>query len=212
MKLYIDSREHKRIPYAKNKCKGWNWEYEIKQLPVGDYVCGNTVIEYKTGMDFISSVYDGRLKKESIKQANSFPNHFILIVGDISLSCKQYQYYTKRNFSTISFMKSIASLVQYTQVLMVRNQQEAFNLMHEIFIKCNEENKRVVVPVDKLSDNPCYNFIASIPRIGSTRAENIVAEMNLKKGKDLLKLEKDDLLRCKGIGDGLADVILDAIK
>ena len=73
-KLYIDSREHKRIPYAKARCMSWGWDYEIKQLRYGDYVCGNTVIEWKTTMDFISSVIDGRMKKEAIDQANHFPS------------------------------------------------------------------------------------------------------------------------------------------
>ena len=81
--LLVDAREHKRIPYIQARCHTWGWDMEVKQLQYGDYVCGNTVIEYKTTLDFINSIMDGRLKKETIDQANHFPYHYVLIVGDV---------------------------------------------------------------------------------------------------------------------------------
>ena len=208
MKLYIDSREKDRVDYAIRKCKSWKWEYEVKQLPIGDYVCGNTVIEFKSAMDFIASVYDGRLRRETVNQANSFPYHFVFIVGSVGASCHWYKKITNRQFHTTQFYKAVASLLTYTNVVLLPNQKEAFHLMRYVMEKCNATGNRTVVPVEKLSRNPCYNFLASIPRISSKRAETICSELNLRTARDLFKIRKKDLMSVKGIGETLADEII----
>ena len=210
-KLYIDSREHKRIPYAKARCMSWGWDYEIKQLRYGDYVCGNTVIEWKTTMDFISSVIDGRMKKEAIDQANHFPFHYVIIVGDVDTSCAMYKKYTKRQFHKTSFYSAVASLMLYTNVIIVPNLKDGFHLLRYLIEKSNKTGSRVVRPVEKLSRNPCYNFLVGIPRISQKRAENICTLHNLKTLPDLMKMDKKKLLAVDGIGESLADEILRAL-
>ena len=50
MKVYVDNREtEKRKKRAKKVFKN----IEIKKLSCGDYVCGNTAIEFKRDDDFI---------------------------------------------------------------------------------------------------------------------------------------------------------------
>ena len=209
----MDSREHKiRREYAERRFKAWKVDYEVKQLLYGDYVCGNTVIEYKTTIDFIQSIFDGRLKKETIDQANHFPYHFVFVVGSIDVACYEWKRYTKyANFHKTQFFSVMASLLTYTNVVTFRDDKEAFQCMRFVFEKCNDTNRRVVRPVEKLSRNPCYNFLVSIPRISQKRAENIVALHNLKNLRDLLKLDKKKLLAVDGIGDSLADEILKAL-
>lgn len=210
-KLLIDSREHKRIPYAKARCKSWDWDYEIKQLKYGDYVCGNCVIEYKTSLDFIQSIIDGRLKKEAIDQANHFPYHYVFVVGDVATACSMYKRYTKRNFYKTHFYSAVASLMIYTNVVIVPTMQDAFQLMRKVIEKSNATGNRVVRPVEKLSRNPCYNFLVGIPRISQKRAENICTLHNLTTARQLFSLDKTKLLAVDGIGESLADEILRAI-
>lgn len=209
--LYVDSREHKRIPYVKARCHSWGWEMEVKQLPYGDYVCGNTVIEYKTTLDFIQSVIDGRMKKEAIDQANHFPYHYVLIVGDVDVACSMYKRYTKRNFYRTHFFSAVASLMLYTNVIILPNMKDAFHLMRKLIEKSNSTGNRVVRPVEKLSRNPCYNFLVGIPRISQKRAESICTLHNLKTAKQLFALDKKKLLAVDGIGESLADEILKAL-
>lgn len=212
LKVFIDSREQKRIDYAIRRCKAWGMDYEVKQLLYGDYVCGNTVIEYKTTVDFISSVLDGRLKKESIDQANHFPYHFVFVVGDIDVACYQVKKYTKvKNFHKTKFFGAMASLLTYTSVVTFKDDKDAFKCMRYIFEKCNDTNRRVVRPVEKLSRNPCYNFLVGIPRISQKRAESICTLHNLKSLNDLIKMDKTKLLAVDGIGESLADEILIAL-
>ena len=212
LKIVIDSREHKeRKSYAERRFTAWGYDYEVKQLPYGDYVCGNTVIEWKTTIDFIQSVLDGRLRKESIDQANHFPYHFVFVVGSIDVACYEFKKYTKIQFHKTHFYNAMASLLTYTNVVCFPNEQDAFKLMKYLFEKCNDTNNRVVRPVEKLSRNPCYNFLVSIPRISQKRAENICALHNLKTLRDLMKMDKKKLVAVDGIGDSLADEILKAI-
>lgn len=213
MKIYMDSREHKdRRAYAEKRFKVWGCDYEVKQLLYGDYVCGNTVIEFKTATDFIQSIFDGRLKKETIDQANAFPYHFVFVVGSIDVACHMVKKYTKiANFHKTNFYSAMASLMTYTNVVLLQTEKEAFQLMKYVFEKCNDTNRRIVKPVEKLSRNPCYNFLVGVPRISQRRAEAIVTLHNLKTLKQLVKLDKDMLLAVDGIGDSLADEILKAI-
>ena len=211
-KLYIDSRERKeRRKYAIRRCKSWGWDYEVKQLKYGDYVCKNCVIEFKTTIDFIQSIYDGRLKKESIDQANHFPYHFVFVVGSIDVACYEWKRYTKRQFHKTHFFSAMASLLTYTNVVTFKDDKEAFQCMRFVFEKCNDTGNRIVRPIEKLSRNPSYNFLVGIPRVSQKRAESIVSMHNLKTLRDLLKLDKKKLIACQGIGDGLADSILEAI-
>ena len=208
----MDSREHKiRKDYAERRFKAWGMDYEVKQLPYGDYVCGNVVVEWKTTIDFIQSIYEGRLKKESIDQANNFPYHFVFVVGSIDVACYQWKKYTKKNFNKTNFFSAMASLLTYTNVVTFKDDKEAFQCMRYIFEKCNDTNRRVVRPVEKLSRNPCYNFLIGIPRISQKRAENICTLHNLENLKGLLKLDKEKLLAVDGIGESLADEILRAL-
>lgn len=185
---------------------------EVKQLPYGDYVCGNTVIEYKTSLDFIQSVINGRMKKEAIDQANNFPYHYVLIVGDVDVACHMFKKYTKkRNFHKTHFYSAVASLMLYTNVVIVPNTKDAFHLMKYLIIKSNDTKRRVVRPVEKLSRNPCYNFLVGIPRISQKRAEAICTLHNLKTARQLFDLDKRKLLAVDGIGDSLADEILKAL-
>lgn len=209
--LYVDSREHKRIPYIQARCKAWDWDMTVKQLKYGDYVCGNTVIEYKTTIDFIQSVINGRMKKEAIDQANHFPCHYVIIVGDVRTACHMFKRHSGINFYTTNFYSAVASLMIYTNVVIVPNHKEAFHLIKYLIIKSNDTKNRVVRPVEKLSRNPCYNFLVGIPRISQKRAEAICTLHNLKTARQLFALDKEKLLAVDGIGDGLADTVLEAL-
>lgn len=211
--LYVDVREHKeRRKYVERRCKAWGWDYVEKQLLYGDYVYGNTVVEYKTTIDFIQSLFDGRLKKEAIDQANHFPYHFIFVVGSVDVACYTIKKYTRiKDFHKTNFYSAVASLMTFTNVIILPDEKDAFKLMRYVFEKCNDTKRRAVKPVDKLSRNPCYNFLVGVPRINQKRAENIVALHNLKTLRQLVQLDKEKLLAVEGIGESLADEILKAI-
>lgn len=215
-KLLIDSHEQKRIPLIKKLCNNWEWDYEVKQLRYGDYVCGNAVVEWKTITDFCSSIVDGRLKRESINQANHYPYHFVFVVGDLDKGLKLYNRYGNRKGGRVNFhypqiWGAVASLVQYTQVLFIQDERKAFYQMKHIFEKCNQDKKRQVVPVDKLGINPCFNYLNSSHGVGKIVAENVTEQLKLNSLSDLLKVKEEDLLSVDLVGKGRAKAVMKAI-
>ena len=211
--ILIDSREQHRIDYAIKMFDKWGLDWKVQQLPIGDYVCGNTVIEYKTTGDFVNSVRDGRLQKEAIDQANNFPNHFIFVVGDIDNTIRYYNKFQRgRVFTRSQYWAAVASLLTYTNVVMFTNIDDAFICMKKVFQKCNDNSRRVVRPVEKNSSNPAFNFLAGIPGVSGKRAGMIVHMLQLESLNDLLLLDKTKLLNVDTIGNKTADNIMKAIK
>lgn len=211
--ILIDSREQHRIDYARKMFDEWGLDYKVKQLPIGDYVCGNTVVEYKTTGDFINSVRDGRLQKEAIDQANNFPNHFVFVVGDIGSTLRYYNKFQRgRVFTRSQFLGAVASLLTYTNVVMFPTIDDAFFCMKKVFEKCNNNSHRIVRPVEKNSNNPAFNFLAGIPGVSGKRAGLICHDLQLESLNDLLKVDKTKLITVDTIGNKTADNIMKAIR
>lgn len=211
--ILIDSREQHRIDYAMKMFDKWNLDYKVQQLPIGDYVCGNTVIEYKTTADFIQSVRNGRLQREAIDQANNFPNHFVFVVGDIDGTIQYYNKFQRgRIFTKSQYWAAVASLLTYTNVVMFPTIDDAFSCMRKVFEKCNDNSRRVVRPVEKNSSNPAFNFLAGIPGVSGKRAGLICHTLQLESLNDLLSINKTKLVNVDTIGNKTAENIMKAIK
>ena len=79
MEVVIDSREHHRIKTAKQYYTEHDCKVQIKELPIGDYLFDNQVVfEYKTQTDFINSVRDNRVFRQTIRQQEHYPYHFVI--------------------------------------------------------------------------------------------------------------------------------------
>jgi len=84
-KILIDNRENRSsIPQI---FEDNDWDITYFNLPSGDYVYKEIVVERKTPEDFMQSVYNNRLFKE-IQQMHTDPNNFryiyIVVQGDVS--------------------------------------------------------------------------------------------------------------------------------
>lgn len=200
--VFVDSRETKpRINAAKKR-----WNTVVKQLPVGDYICdGKIAIEYKTMSDFLSSIRDGRLKKESINQLD-FPYHYVVVVGNIDATLRSLR--GKYGYTKSEFNGALSSLLTYTKVIPASNMNHAFNLMDMVFNKCLDGKDRTIQSHSKLNSNPCFNYLAFIPGVGESRAKLITEELGLNNAHDLFTVTRDDLMSINGIKDKLADKIL----
>ena len=80
MKIQVDDREpeHMLLNLATEGV-----DVERKRMIVGDYVCGETVVERKQIDDFCSSLCDGRLKKQVEAMKMGFENVFVLVSGHV---------------------------------------------------------------------------------------------------------------------------------
>ena len=212
MIVKIDSREQNRVKTARRLFEELNHETIIEQLPIGDYVCGQCVVEFKTASDFLASIFDGRLFTEAINQADNFNHHFIMIIGDVDKAIAINKHFIA-DFNKVSFYKVVSKLCTFTNVLFFRDSYDAFLCMHELFLQCNAEDKPLMKKVQKISyDNPAANYLACIPGISTKRAIGIAEQLELNTLADLIRLTKDDLLKVDGVGNILAEKIITAIK
>lgn len=209
--LIVDSREQKRIRPAMKYFTKWGYEVTTSTLETGDYLFNDKVcFEFKTMSDYMSSILDGRVFNECINQSNEYPYHYCIIQGTNYDLNKALEY---SGVTMKQYLGSKARLNTYTTVINstggVRN---AFYEMHLTTMKCLDGRGKVKQYNHK-SRNTAFNVLAyCIPRVSSTRAENIVESLGLENIYDIAFITKEQLTTVDGIGQKLADDIIHYIR
>ena len=208
-----DKRYKDRINFLTNKLEFYGFEYDIKKLEIGDYVCRNTVIEYKLAPDFVASITDKRLERESINQANSFRYHYVFVVGDLRQAVDNIAAITGnyKRYDLPLIWSNIAKLEQFTRVMIFPNDEWAYNCTLYLFKYNNREPTDLVAPVSKFSDNAAYNYLRLMNGVGGHRASNIVNTLEVESLHDLLDLSYNELISVHGVGSTIAKQILKQI-
>lgn len=207
MKVYVDSRESD----ARKKLAKKHWEVEIKELPIGDYIYNDIVVEYKNMPDFLGSIRDNRLKKETVEQAKEFKHHYLVLEGNVDKTLRELDY-AGIQFTKAEYNGALTSILTYTRVLPSTNPSHSFKLMDLLFKKLSDGKDRTIIPPEKPSSNPVYNYVASVYKVGDVRAKAIIDTLNLSTLKDLLNVEESDLLQVNGVGKDTSRRIMEAIR
>lgn len=90
--IYLDTRDNMHNSQHVTTIKEIFPNVQIKQLPIGDLVCGNACIELKTVPDLLSSITDGRLRTQPLHMQENFPNPLILVLGSLTDVIAQHTY------------------------------------------------------------------------------------------------------------------------
>ena len=210
-KIVIDSREQKRIPIATEYYEKQGYEVSVEEMPTGDYLFNNKVVmEFKTWPDMMASITDGRLWNESQKQMENYNIHFVVIHGTNRDYVDAFQH---NGLEDKMITGSIARLLTYTKIIRgTGTLTDTFELMRVTAEKCLDD-KTLVRQFGTKSVNPAFNVLAyCVDDIKGERAKNIVNFLGLKTIQDVCDLTYDDLIKVPGIGDVLANKILDAIR
>ena len=209
MKVYVDTREtEKRKKRAKKVFKN----IEIKKLNCGDYVCGNTAIEFKRDDDFIKSVKDKRIFRQVIEMNQKYHNTYVIVYGNMSKAMQKERYYG-HHFSVNQYLGALSSLVQITNVLIVDNENQAFKLAKKLFEKSNDnKNRNVIIPKKVKDRNKMISIIMLIGDINSTRAEQVVKGLKIKNLNQLINITEEDIKSLNGFGDKTAKKIVKWLK
>ena len=209
--ITIDSREQNRIKPAKTYFENEGYEVKIQELTTGDYLFNDKVVmEFKTWPDFISSITDGRLWNETIKQMETYPIHFVVIHG----TNRDYkQAFEHNGLEDKHITGAIARLNTYTKIIRgTGTLTDTFELMKATAEKCLD-NKTITRQFDTKTINPAFNYLAyCIDGIKGERAKTIVNTLKIETLNDLLKLDEKQLTSVPGIGPALSQKILEAIK
>ena len=205
--LVIDSREHKRIQSATKYYQDLGYDVTVSTLDTGDYLFNDQVVfEFKTMMDYMSSIVDGRVFRECILQSESYPYHFCIIQGS------NYDLKRALDYSNVSYRQyvgSISRLNTYTTVInSMGGVKNAYHQMHTQTSKCLDDIGKV--KQFKVKEyNTAFNILAyTIPRVSTMRADRIVETLGLETVTDVVNLTKEELLTVDGIGDNLAENII----
>ena len=225
MKLMIDARESKsRINSARQFFQD-NYQIEIDNYPVGDFIFDNKVVfEYKTATDMISSVIDNRIFRQAEKM-KQYPFAYIIIVGNVAdaINERNANYWNRRNqirqFTVKNYLGSLARLNIDSHVLHVDNNNQAWVLMDYLVKKLLDDNpniRGVDRPKATLSD-PIATFLSCIyvndsQRLGIKTAVMIREYLHLENLSDLLAVSYDDLVKVKGVGSKTARRIMDVLE
>ncbi|MBR2786062.1 MAG: hypothetical protein IKD76_00920 [Clostridia bacterium] len=210
MDVIIDSREQKRIPIAKEYYESQGLNVSIEELSTGDYLFDNKVVmEFKTFGDFFASITDGRLWNESQKQMENYPIHFVVIHG----TNRDYkEAFTHTGIEEKHINGAIGRLLTYTKIIRgTGTLTDTFELMRITAEKCLD-NKTLTRQFGTKSINPAFNVLAyTVDDIKGERAKAIVNHLKLKTIQDVCNLTYEQLISVPGIGDILANKILEAI-
>lgn len=215
MRVFIDDREQSRIKPAKEYYKEKTDEVNVFHLINGDYVFIDNDIrvafEYKTIEDYLQSIKDNRVFNQMINLSNDFDYHFLIIVGSdkqrIELFKKQKRY-TGRYMTMEQYYGSIASICNFSSVLQVNTEKQAFLLMWKIAEHCTNL-KPVLKRFNKSKGSPALRLLANnVNSVGVKLAERICGTLDLKSVDDVFKVDKESLMSVDGIGAVKAEDIL----
>lgn len=212
--IKIDNREGKRINPCKDFFKKTDYETQVEQLKIGDYVCGNTAIEYKATEDLIHSIQNKRIFKQAVNMSNYFKHHFVFMEAEkvkLNNAIRKSQF-IGQPFSWKQFYGAYSSLAQITIPVIVPNFIQACELMEYLFEKCNDNKVRNIFVQPKKYDDFLINTLVSIDVVGKNTALLIVDSLNLKTVQDLLNISYEDLIKIKGIGERTATGIMNKIQ
>ena len=215
MLVQIDSREKDRVKTASEYYKKQGLDVEVCELEIGDYLFdGKVVFEMKLISDFVSSIQNGKIFNQAISQAEEFPYHYVIIVGNEHTRTKCLA--MSRNYRPVTvfqYLGAIASLNRYTTVIESYSPyiEETYYRM-QITAKKALSDKPIVKKFPKKDKNPAFNYLCyCVYGINQKKAKIICDELNLLTLHDLMTIEHKDLMNIDGIGHKTASNIIRSI-
>lgn len=213
--VYIDDRENVRKDYAMEQYAPFN--PSINHLDSGDFIfVGDNgvevVFEYKTGSDFLNSITeDNHLHNQVYSMITNFDYTFVIIESeDLRREIDELYFSSGVSVSMQQVNGAISTFNTVSTVLMTQTTYQAFDLMMRMAGKIILQEP-LCYKYGKKTTNSALNYLSAIKGLDS-KARIICRELDLRSLNDLINLEKEDLVKVKGVGDKLADKILTEIR
>ena len=184
LKITIDHREKNSL--VPSHLKSLGLDLEFKQLPVADYIIGDTAIERKTLQDFQSSIINKRIMSQLL-ELKQYPNPILILEGLESEN--PYEGVLHEN----AFRGFLLSIIKDYKVpiIFTLNEKDTAKYIEVLSKKQKKSTSSLRASKILLSDSEQLQFILEgFPQIGPSTAKRL-----LKKFKTLKNLantsEKD---------------------
>ncbi len=192
MKLIVDSREPENI-LERSKIIMNGFDILSEALPVGDFVCGDVVVEFKRGQDLINSTFSQHLKKQ-VMQMQQFKHSFLILVG-------HYEEFISPAWSWDHHYGIIASVCinSNTKVFQVENDLQALRLCKKLFEKAESPKEYKLEDTELMRDKMSIEdyklkMLCVFPNIGVKRGKKLLEKA------DVVQSVDDFFCRMKNLG------------
>lgn len=182
---------------------------ELKQLEAADYILSEDVgVEFKTKIDFVDSILDGRLIDQLKDLKYNFQKPLLILEGEEDI-------FSIRNIHPNAIRGMLATIaVSYgIPILNTRTARETAELLITIAKREQENGEKYFTPhvskrTNTLKDEQLY-FISSLPNIGMKLAKGLLEEF--KTPSNIVNASVDELKKVDKIGEEKAKKIRDVL-
>ena len=205
IKIICDSRERNTVVIKELMNKEVDLGFE--RLEIGDYICSDQVIvERKTDDDFIKSIMDKRLFSQIKILVKSCSKPILLLEGDLNLFSSSLH-----PSALAGALTSIAADFK-VPIIYTKNQKETAEILFAFARREQEERKR------KLSIGKRKGLglkiqleeaISSLPHVDHKIAGRLLNHFG--SIRDIVLAKREDFFEIKGIGEKIANDIIDFI-
>jgi len=201
----VDHREHKKMIALMNE-----WGFITSTMPTGggDYKTIEVAIERKED-DLFSSIYGGRLFKQLKRMREENRMSFLVITksfGNCLLATR------RSGLSDHVFHGFIASMcVSGYPPLFVERKKDMAAIMASIARKSHDDKSRFHLPIPPKATLDDYRnaIYEALPRVGDKLRRRL--RKSLPTPADLCAATKEDLMKIDGVGEAVAEGILEVL-
>lgn len=166
--ILVDHREKNSLVISELIKKGY--EIELVQLPVGDFIVGDTAIERKTISDLKSSIINKRIFKQ-LKELQQFKQRILIVEG---FDERAYHGQIHEN----ALKGFLLSTVQKSQVPLIYSLNEKDTATYIELLAKKKPNKEESLRAKKIFLTPVERvqfILEGFPGIGPTTAQKLIA-------------------------------------
>ena len=191
--IIVDTREKQSLIASELINQGC--EVDFKHLHIGDYIVNEVVIERKTISDFISSMINGRLRKQ-LQDLQNIKNKILLIEG-IDEQELYHEEHTINENAVRGFLLSI--ILNYkVPIIFTKDYEDTAKFIKVLAKKPKKEQEFGInnKPKPKNTNEQLQYLIEGFPGIGPKNAKKLLKEF--KTIKNIINASIEDLEKVIG--------------
>lgn len=171
-KIIVDYREKNSLVFSELMSLGC--EIDFKQLQIGDYIVGETIIERKTVSDFVSSMINKRLIRQ-IDSLRELPNKLLIIEG-----IEEQEIYLEENSMSNAVRGMILSIIlkQKIPIIFTKNSGDTAKFIFILAKKPSDKNEIGLndKPKPRNINEQMQYIVEGFPGIGPKTARKLLEE------------------------------------